>query len=161
MVEIIDKIFAEKAVILSDEFHIVSDKFPVSKSHLLALSKKRLCAILLDDFDVLFNLLKLLKEYFQEEYMFFERGNVPFCTSFNGPHCAHVHVVLASEYKKEIIDNLLTITNAEKLDITKLEQISSNEYLLFGNSKNIYVTKTEKKLPKRFIRTFLMDNKLP
>lgn len=158
--EIIDKIFAEKAIILSDEFHIVPDKFPVSESHLLAVSKKRLTATLLDNISVLYNLLKLFKGYFQREYLFFERGNVPFCTSFNGPHCAHIHIVLASEFKKEIINNLLVITNAEKLDVSKLKQLPNNEYLLFGNSENIYVATIKKKLPKKFIRKYLINNKI-
>ena len=157
---IINKIHQEKQVIDCDSFHIVSDKYPICKNHLLALSNVELTCSLDGNRNNFEKLFEKADQFYSGRYLFFERGNASFCTSFDGPYWAHIHFVPEILFNKGIIDKLKDELSAHLFNITDKKEHYDCEYILFGDSNKIFFKEVDFILPKRFIRTYLQNELL-
>jgi diadenosine tetraphosphate (Ap4A) HIT family hydrolase len=161
---VIDRIFKEKAVTENKFFHIVDDIEPVCADHFLLLPKNQKESFIdLSSQEFLeFNKISVLLER-NENRLFFEKGRSSFCTSFNGPHYGHCHVVPSYLFEENIIKKIIHGFQPEKFntieDASNVHSGSDYEYLMFGYlSGPIFFKRNFGKIEKRFIRKFLSSN---
>lgn len=155
----INRIFEENAVIDFEDFHIVNDKFPISDSHLIAITKNNSPSLIKDKIEILPLLVAKVEHYYNEKCLFFEKGNVSFCTSFNGPFLTHIHFMRSSLLCKDTITNLKEEADADHFKLEKIID-KSKEYLIFGENKNTYFTDSSLINKKQFIRNYLQNKKI-
>ena len=151
--EIIDKIFTENRLLDNSSFVIVEDKFPICQNHLLAFCSNRSRSSMMKHPDELMELFNDVGNYFDEPFYFFERGNASFCTSINGPFCAHLHFFPKSSFKSSLLHELIIDLEPIKLNTTSNHN-NKKEYFLFGDQYSLYYKELDTSPPKRYLRNF-------
>lgn len=161
----IEQILTEPSVFSNDDIHIVRDADPITTGHFLAFSKPDFSSFA--DHAAIDSCLSAIyeAEFFQgRDWLFFERGRAPFCTSLNGPHRAHIHLIPKDELDSDVLVNLCKECSAEFIgspsDALRHKSHSTEQYMCFGEiGKSGYVAAelitlagTQK---KRFLRHFL------
>lgn len=162
MRSIINKIFTEPPVLKDKYFHVVQDKEPVCPEHYLIFPREE-CKSLADmSTRGKIYLNDLICSTFSKEFAFFERGNVSFCTSANGPTYAHGHIINTKYFNKNLLDSMLEPHSAvETFSILNgLTLVSTNDEYLLGGEIN---SRWRVALPfanstKRYVRKILMEN---
>jgi hypothetical protein len=158
----IERIFREKPVIQNELFHIVNDIEPICNQHLLVFPKEEKKSYSEFNIQKILDLFHFFKNEMGDNYYFFERGNVSFCTSFDGPVYAHMHMLKSDFFKNNLIDNFLKETYCNKCSTLEelFENIETNkEYLIFGKlSGPYYCASPFHSNQKRFIRKILSNN---
>lgn len=160
---IIEKIFKEHPLLENKEFHIVNDINPICEDHWLVFPKNKVDSFAHCSKESLAHLFDELKSHLKENFYFFERGNVAFCTSFNEKIYAHIHILPIYCFGPDLIREL-----NQKLDGTQLRELSEfsqinyiGEYLLYGEwEKEMYIKSSFANPRKRFIREFLKEHKI-
>lgn len=160
---ILSKIMNEKVFLENEKFHIVKDIDPVCEGHLLVFPKERQSAFLKLNSHERADLVTFLYKNLNDEYLIFEKGNVPFCTSFHEEIHCHLHLVPKKYFNGNIISNIRSTINPEISSTfdQKFDENSDKLYLLFGELNQIINIKIDfKKSEKRFIRNSLISNKI-
>lgn len=162
MNNIIRNILNEKPIVEDDLFHLVRDKDPICPDHYLIFPKHECGSLAELSIDKRAYLNALISSMFSKEFLFFERGNVSFCTSMNAPTYAHGHILNTMYFKKDLLDNLLNRHNFIETDsVLKGLALASNkqEYLLAGEINSRWLMASPFTSPtKRYIRTILVES---
>lgn len=164
MSKIIESIFREKPVFEHELFHIVHDADPICKNHLLVFPNKCVKSFLECGTSELNELFLFLKSVLKEDYCFFEKGNVSFCTSFNEKSHAHLHLIPKGSLNSNSISMLVKTLNAKDyINIQTASNANSNLknniYLMFGVvSESLFIKEPFDNMPKRFIRNYVANS---
>lgn len=156
--QIINKIFNEPTVFENSNFQVVYDEYRICPNHILAFSKKQHKGFNSHSLDEANDLIESVKDYYNQEFYFFERGNASFCTSIDGPICSHLHFVPKENFTDNTLSDLVALTKADLLEQDVALPETTKEYFFFGDSNNKYFSILNSKPQKRFLRNFFKTN---
>lgn len=149
----VDRIMSEEALIENDTFHIVQDAQPLTRSHILAVSKSDTLSVV--DGQIVQEALKFCEEFSGDNSFFYERGRASFCTSgFTNPH-AHFHLVTGLDNDKTFgkMTKRLNVNMYSSLEDAYRAIGSFGEYCVFGSSKLGFAVYSGTAVGKRFFRS--------
>lgn len=155
---LLEKIFEEQVVSSNEHFLIVNDIDPICDRHILAFSRRRCSAFLGHRDSEIDQLFFDMNSFFCEPFLFFERGNASFCTSIDGPICAHIHFFPKKEFNPLTLLHLVEISRAQEIVIDKSTEVGSGEYLCFGNQDKMFYSVPQGNLEKRYLRNYFKAN---
>jgi len=164
----ITKILSEPTLLENGKTHVVYDIDPIAKNHLLSFTTVTSNSFA-DTPDAALCFDEITKSHLLglKNWLFFERGRAPFCTSLNGPHRAHLHLIPKTELSPDTVQLLAkrsyaTCYSSSLEALSKLKE-TTEEYLLFGELGGSCYALTKNKNPtaflkKRYLRHFLSEN---
>ncbi|MEW6289030.1 MAG: PEP/pyruvate-binding domain-containing protein [Thermodesulfobacteriota bacterium] len=164
----IERILKESARYTDKEFHVVTDRNPIVKQHLLVVSKQDFASIA--DLPIHSSMVNLLEReevrglYDYEPLLFVEHGRAKFCTSEYTNCHAHGHILPLESFKQNIVKEFVESTKAVEFSSLTLALAAAREnpfeYLLLCiNGGKTYLSSPIPKNAqrKRFFRTFLKE----